>query len=179
MNRSSRGSVVAGAGTALTGAVLGLVVGVLWWLITPSEQWLAFDGGLGAADLNSPDWFAADGWFLVLGVLGGLLLTGLTWVWARTAPVAMVVGLILGAALLALVAWSVGGLLGPPDPREAADGLAVGATIDGSLGLRALGVLAAPAVSALALVTLLLAMSPVVEDRLAAVPEESGEPVGS
>lgn len=179
MSEAPRGPLLVVAGIAVSGAVLGVVVGVLWWVMTPAEQWLVFDGGLGAADLNSPDWFAADAWFLILGVVGGLLLTVVSWFWARRDPVAAVLGLIVGSALLSVVAWSVGGVLGPPDPHEAAAGLAAGTGVEGSLGLRALGVLAAPAVSSLTLVALLLAMAPVREDAFAAVPDPKGESVPS
>jgi hypothetical protein len=163
-------------GTALTGIGLGAVMGVLWWWITPTEQWIKVDGGLGAAELTSPNWFAADGWFLVLGVVAGLLLTGISWVWARRHPLALVVGLVIGASLLSVVAWSVGGVLGPPDPNVAAASVAVGSTVDGSLGLRALGVLAAPVISALALVSLLLATMSVSDGRAQVVPQQSVSP---
>ena len=163
-------------GTALSGIALGVLVGLLWWVITPTEQWIKLDGGLGAADLNSSAWFAADGWFLILGVAGGLVLTAVTWVWVRQNPISVVVGLIVGSALLAVVAWSLGGLLGPADPKDAAASLAVGATVDGSLGLRAMGVLAAPTVAAMALVALLIALAPVREDLQPAVPDAEGVP---
>ena len=178
MSDSWRGSLVTVLGTALTGLVLGAVTGVLWWWITPTEQWIKVDGGLGAAELSSPNWFAADGWFLVLGVLAGLLLTGISWVWARRNPIALVVGLLVGAALLSVVAWSVGGFLGPPDPNVAAASVAVGSTVEGSLGLRALGVLAAPVISALALVSLLLATMSVAEAGMPAAPQEPVGPTG-
>lgn len=178
MNDSWRGGLVTVMGTALTGLCLGAVMGVLWWWITPTEQWIKVDGGLGAAELSSPNWFAADGWFLVLGVVAGLLLTGISWVWARRHPVALVLGLLIGASLLSVVAWSVGGFLGPPDPNVAAASVAVGSTVDGSLGLRALGVLAAPVISALALVSLLLATMSVADPAAAAIPQERVGPTG-
>jgi len=162
-------------GTALTGLALGVVMGAVWWWVTPTEQWIRIDGGLGAADLSASSWFAADGWFLILGVIAGLLLTGITWALFRTRPVALVIGIVLGAALLSLVAWSVGGVLGPPDATSVADSLPIGSNVDGSLGLRALGVLGAPAVSALALLALLIAVAPVTEDWQRQVPQQ---PVG-
>ena len=179
MSDSPRGPLLVVVATGLAGVLVGVIVGVLWWVITPSEQWVTLDGGLGAADLNAPSWFAADGWFLILGLVGGLALASVTWWWAREKPVAVVVGLVIGSALLAVVAWSVGGVLGPPDPEDAAASLALGATVDGSLGLRAMGVLAAPAVSALALVSLLIAMAPVREGLRPSVPDEQVEPVAS
>jgi hypothetical protein len=175
---SWRGGLVVVIGTALTGIGLGAVMGVIWWWITPTEMWIKVDGGLGAADLSSPTWFAADGWFLIIGVVFGLVLTGISWMWARQHPIALVTGLLLGAALLSVVAWSVGGVLGPPDPNVTATSVAVGATVDGSLGLRALGVLAAPVISALALVSLLLATTSVSDGRGQPVPQEPVGPTG-
>jgi hypothetical protein len=165
-------------GTALSGIGLGAVMGVLWWWIAPTEQWVKVDGGLGAAELTSPTWFAADGWFLVLGLCAGLVLAGGSWIWARTQPVALVVGLVVGAALLSVVAWAVGGVLGPPDPNTVAAAVAVGSTVDGSLGLRAMGVLAAPMVSALALASLLLATTSVSDTRAQEAPDEPVVPTG-
>lgn len=157
MTPSWRSALVMVIGAALTGIALGAVMGVVWWLVTPTEQWIKVEGGLGAAQISSPSWFAADGWFLIIGVVAGLVLAGVTWTWARRHPFSLLVGVLLGAVLLSLVAWSVGGVIGPPDPATAAASLAIGDQVDGSLGLRALGVLAAPPIAALALLALLLA----------------------
>jgi hypothetical protein len=164
MDKPAPKGLVVVAGTALTGIALGAVMGVLWWWVTPTERWVKLDGGLGAAELNTSSWFAADAWFLILGVVAGIGLAVISWRWARRAPVAMVLGIVVGSVLLAAVAWSLGGILGPPDPTVTAKSVAVGTTIEGSLGLRAVGVLGAPAVSALALVSLLLAMSKVADE---------------
>jgi hypothetical protein len=158
-------------GSALVGIGLGVVMGIAWWWVTPTEQWVKIEGGVGPKQLTSSAWFAADGWFLILGVVAGLILTIATWWWWRSRPVALVIGVVVGASLLAVVAWALGGVLGPADPNIAAGSLAVGATVDGSLGLRAMGVLAAPLVSALALLSLALATSSVTADRYQAAPE--------
>jgi hypothetical protein len=142
---------------------LGVAMGVAWWALAPTEQWVKVEGGLGPQQLASSSWFGADGWFLVLGLVFGLILAALSWRWGKSRPVSTVVGVVVGAALLAVVAWSVGGLLGPPDPQAASTDVPVGATVEGSLGLRAMGVLAAPVVTALALLVLLLSLAPVRE----------------
>ncbi|HEX5016434.1 MAG TPA: hypothetical protein VFX15_02475 [Actinomycetes bacterium] len=153
-----RPALLVAVGTALGGVVLGVVMGVLWWWITPTETWMKLENGLGPAELSSSQWFAADGWFLILGGVAGLVLAGLAWLRGRGHPIGLFFGVLAGAALLAVVAWSLGGILGPPDPEPTSDSLALGAVVDGPLGLRAMGVLAAPAVTALAMLALLLSM---------------------
>jgi hypothetical protein len=71
---------------------------------------------------------------------------------------------IVGGALLALSAWSLGGVLGPPDPKTVADTAELGTVIEGALGLRALGVLCAPLLTALTTLALLVASSHVDDD---------------
>lgn len=166
-------------GAAMAGVALGVVMGVAWWLLAPTEVWMKIEGGLGAAQLNSTSWFGADGWFLVLGAVGGVMLALAVWRWARPQPVSAVVGVVLGSALLAVVAWSVGGLLGPPDPNSVSDSLAVGATVEGSLGLRAMGVLLVPMVSALVVLIVLLSLARVRDDEppqaATAIPQRGDE----
>jgi hypothetical protein len=166
-------------GPALVGIGVGAVMGIVWWWIAPTERWIKGEDGLGPQQLTSPAWFAADGWFLILGVIAGLILTTLAWFWWRSRPIALVVGVLLGGSLLAAVAWALGGILGPPDPNGAASSLAVGATVDGSLGLRAMGVLAAPLVSALALLSLLLSTATIRPDEHLVVPDQSRETTAS
>lgn len=150
---------------------IGAVMGVLWWWITPSERWVKLDGGFGAAQLSSPSWFAADGWFLILGSLAGVVLVAASWRLGKGQPRALVVAVVIGSALVSVVAWTVGGLLGPPDVDAAAESVAVGDVVDGSLGLRALGVLGAPAVASLATLAMMLSMASVSDERGAGVPQ--------
>jgi len=158
---------------ALVSLAIGAVMGALWWWITPSEQWVKLDGGFGAAQLSSPSWFAADGWFLILGVISGASLVAATWRFGRRYPSALVVAIAIGSVLIAVVAWTFGGMLGPPDVEAAADSAAVGGVIDGSLGLRALGVLGAPGIAALAILAMMLSLAAVTDERAESVPQHS------
>jgi hypothetical protein len=145
------------AEAVLVGIVLGAVLGVLWWWVTPEVKWtVTAEGTVVPADIGHDDWFAADGWFLVLGLLLGVALTALLWARGRSQPVALAVSVAVGAALLSLTGWAVGGVLGPPDPASLVDTVASGTTVAGALSLRAPGVLLAPVVAALGLLGMLL-----------------------
>jgi hypothetical protein len=173
VGRSWRESATVIVGIALVSLPIGAVMGALWWWITPTEQWVKLEGGFGAEQLSSPSWFAADGWFMILGMISGAALLAATWRFGKRRPIALVVGIVIGSALVAVVAWTFGGMLGPPGVDATADSAAVGEVIDGSMGLRALGVLAAPAIASLALLAMLLSLVTVTDERAGAVPQHS------
>lgn len=146
----------------LLGIVLGAVLGVLWWLLTPPVDWaITADGSVVPAVIGHDDWFAADGWFLGLGLVLGAGLTSLRWPRGRAHPVALAIGTTVGAGLLSLTGWAVGGALGPADPATLVDVLPAGEVVAGSLGLRAPAVLLAPLLGALGLLAVLLASAAV------------------
>lgn len=164
MTEAGRARLQIGAEGALVGIVLGVVLGVLWWLLTPAVKWtITSDGSVVPADIGHDDWFAADGWFLVLGLLTGIALTALLWTRGRSQPVPLAVAVAVGAALVSLTGWAVGGVLGPPDPASLVDTVPAGVTttVEGALSLRAPGVLLAPLVAALGLLGMLLASAAV------------------
>lgn len=164
MTGRARKSVPVVAETAVVGIALGALMGLIWWWVAPTEEWRVVESGaLVPSEIGFNAWFAADGWFLVLGAIAGVLLTLISWRRGRGNPVALVVGVIAGGALLALTAWSVGGVLGPPDPTTVADTAELGATVEGALGLRAFGVLCAPLLTALTTLALLVASARVEE----------------
>jgi len=169
----TRGGVLVVAETAVVGIALGALMGLIWWWVAPTEEWKVVKGGaLAPSEIGFNAWFAADGWFLVLGAFAGILLTLISWRRGRRNPVALVVGVIAGGALLALTAWSLGGILGPPDPKTVAETAELGTTVEGALGLRALGVMCAPLLTALTTLALLVASSHVEE-----APPEPASPV--
>ncbi len=172
-SRSWRESAAVVVRVALIAIAIGAVMGALWWWITPTEQWVKLDGGFGAEQLSSPSWFAADGWFMILGVISGAALVAFTWRFGKRRVIALVVGIVIGSALIAVVAWTLGGMLGPPDVDAVAESAAVGEVIDGSLGLRALGVLAAPAIASLAILAMMLSLATVTDERAGWVPQHS------
>ncbi|MEO8106475.1 MAG: hypothetical protein ABI720_04080 [Actinomycetes bacterium] len=153
--RGGRSAVIVGQ-TILVGAALGVVMGVLWWWVAPTEQWVVSDAGLTPAEVGFTEWFDADAWFLVWGAGAGVLLTAISWRPGRDRPVALVLGIVVGAGVVALVAWAVGGALGAPDPQTVAETADVGTAVPGALGIRATAVLFAPSLTSLTVLALLL-----------------------
>ncbi|MFC6694367.1 hypothetical protein [Nocardioides daphniae] len=58
----------------------------------------------------------ATGWFTVVGLVGGVVFGGLAARFVRSAPLLVLVGILLGAFVMAWVMYVVGHVLGPPDP---------------------------------------------------------------
>lgn len=140
---------------------LGALMSLIWWQVAPQPQLVVTEDGIYPQDFYNASWFGADGWFLLLGAAAGLVLAVLAWSWCRQRPMIALATLVLGGALVALTAWWLGGLLGPPDPSQG--DIAVGETVPEPLGLRALGVLFAPAVVAVATFVVLAAALPPAE----------------
>ena len=103
-------------------------MGLVWWWVAPTEEWTVVeDGALVPADLGFDAWFAADGWFLVLGVVAGVLLTLISLApRAPDAGCARSSGCSSVAALLRLTAWALGGALGRRTRRPSAETAEVG-----------------------------------------------------
>ncbi len=172
---AQRPSVAVLAETGFIALVLGAVMGLVWWWAAPTEQWTVVEGGLVPADLGFTAWFSADGWFLALGAVAGVVLAGASWRRGRTRPVVLTLGIIIGAGLVSLVAWALGGALGAPDPQTVAETASVGTVVEGSLGIRAMGVLFAPALAALTVQALLLS-SAKLSDEPTPFPDSSWVP---
>ena len=109
--------------------VLGLVGGVLWWLLVdPAAYTKTRDGGvMSEAALRRQ--FSADGVYAVIAAVTGLV-TGLVLTWWRSRdPLLTSLLLVLGAALAAAVMALTGYLLGPGDPATALREAELGAQV--------------------------------------------------
>ena len=124
----------------LTG-LLGLPLGVAWWLLAPRIRFEVRDGGLYAAPGNPVDWFGREGWFMVcgavLGVLAGFVVHR---IWRRR-PVAALLGMTAGGWFAAGLGLLVGRLLGPSALPTDVEGLAAGTILAAPLDLLAPAVL--------------------------------------
>ena len=97
--------------------VLGLAVGFLWpQLVHPALSERTAQG-ISTNEVQLAKIFAADGWFVVLGFLGSLLLGALLMLRRRGHEVVVLL-LLLGGTYLSgwQVAQPLGIALGPPDP---------------------------------------------------------------
>lgn len=126
-----RGDAIAVLGTSL---VLGLVGGLLWWLLTEPALFTVGEGGtLGMGEVELADRFSATGWFAVLAaVLGGLSGGFLTW-WRDRDPILTAVLLVVGSVVGTVAMVVVGRLLGPPDPAVAAASASPGDLVPAAL----------------------------------------------
>ncbi len=130
--------VVLAAVTAAV-AVLGVPAGFIWAVITPRVAVVVT--GHGVAEVINPEtkaFIAADGWFCVIGVAGGLL-TGVVGylVAVRRHGTVAVAGLILGGLAASLLEWWIGSRIGRASFRGALDLGHHGAVLHSPLELRA------------------------------------------
>lgn len=100
--------------------LLAAPVGLLWAALTPRVQLVVVAAG--RADLADPTtsgFIAADGWFLGLVVLAGLVTGVLAWRLGRRHGPGCVVGLVVGGLLAAEVARRTGQLVDADSARNA------------------------------------------------------------
>jgi hypothetical protein len=117
-----------------TFVVLGLVSGVVWWLLVEPAYFTKTAGGTQMSELDLGRRFDAVGWYVVIAAVGGFL-AGLGLTWWRSRDHRLTTALVaLGSAVSAVLSARVGGALGPGDPevalRDAARGTRVPAELD-------------------------------------------------
>ncbi|HEX7716177.1 MAG TPA: hypothetical protein VF416_02735 [Marmoricola sp.] len=119
--------------------VAGAVAALVWWQVTPLAEYTrtATAGQLSEEQLGRE--VAADGWYVVIAAVGGLLsgvaLAGLR----RRDPLATVLLVAVGAFLASWVMIQVGLWVGPPDPGKALAHAATGAKVPMQLKTQATG----------------------------------------
>lgn len=129
-------SVLALLGTALLG---GGAVGLLWVWLAPRVPLFRNGEALYPVNSEGEQVIAADGTFLFLSLGVGLLLGAAAFLLWRHGGVPLVLGLAVGAALGALLAWRLGVWLEPTRAEVLARGreLEPGGRIDAPLELHA------------------------------------------
>jgi len=128
----------AGAGllTVLGCVLLGAPVGLLWAAVTPRvEVVIAAGGELRLTDPAGQEFIAADGWFLGLVLLAGLVCGLLAWALGRRHGPGVVLGLVVGGLLAAEVARRSGELVDAELARAAVEAGRAGA-VDLAVQLR-------------------------------------------
>lgn len=108
--------------------LVGLVAGVLWPHLVQPVDVTRTSAGIVTGELDLSHRIDNDGWYSVLGALGGLVLGIVLTLWRRTNEVVTVLLVTSGAFLAAWVAAKVGTALGPDNPQKALAHAAVGAT---------------------------------------------------
>jgi len=142
--RKDRAALVDVAAVVGVLVLLGVLGGVLWWLLVEPARFEKTADGVTMSEVELAKRFAVDGWYsvvaLVLGVPAGL---GLTW-WRsgdfRRTVVLLAVGSAGAAAAMALT----GRLLGPPAAEAVLDRARVGARVPVELAVSADPVWASP-----------------------------------
>lgn len=109
--------------------VLGVFGGVLWSVVvSPAEFTRLADGAAMGEDQVSRQ-FAADGWYVLIATVAGLL-AGLVLTWRLTADALVTaVALVVGSLLAAVVMAVVGHVLGPGDPGKVLAAAKVGTLV--------------------------------------------------
>jgi hypothetical protein len=113
LGRGAAADAVVVLGTFL---VVGLLCGLLWWLLVePAEYTGGPGGGLTMSELELSQRFNADGWYSVIALVVGFL-SGLALTWWRSRDLLLTTLLLLpGAGVAALAMARVGGALGPEE----------------------------------------------------------------
>jgi hypothetical protein len=127
-----------GAAVAAVVAVLGAPLGWLWAALAPGVPVRVVDGGVAPVEAQPEEFFAADGWFVLLGVVFGLLAAAAVYFLVRRyrGPVGLV-AVTVGTVGAGLLAWWLGHRIGLSGYRSDIRTAAAGATFERPPDLRA------------------------------------------
>jgi hypothetical protein len=117
-------------------------VGMLWEWIAPAPTYVNIKGEVFLDNQDSSEFIAADGWFLVIGLLVGIACAALGY-WRWRGNLAVIVAMTGASILAALIARQVGEAFAPAPIQQTASTLVDGGTVHGSIRIAADGVLLA------------------------------------
>jgi hypothetical protein len=107
-------------GLAVALGVLGVGIGWLWALIAPRLPLVVKNGAYYYGDAEPEQPVAADGWFLIIGIVAGIVLAVAVWLLLRRyRGVGTLVALTLGSVLGGWVAWYIGYKIGLAEFKSA------------------------------------------------------------
>ena len=109
--------------------VLGLVTGLLWWVLVDPATFTRVDDGGSMTEVELGKRFNGDAWYAVIGAVAGLV-SGVWLTWWRSRDFVLTTALlVVGAALAAAVMSVTGHLLGPGDSDTALAAVKAGAQV--------------------------------------------------
>jgi hypothetical protein len=121
-------------------ALIGLVCGVLWWLLVSPAEFTRLRNGGEMSEAQLARRFTSDATYVVVAAVAGLL-AGLVLTWWRSRDPLVTSGLlVLGSLVAAAVMALSGHLLGPGDTRAALAAAKVGTHVPERLVVDALSV---------------------------------------
>jgi hypothetical protein len=121
--------------------VLAVVAAVVWWQVTPLAEYTRTADNAQMDEQQLGRQVAADGWYVVIAAVGGLLSGVLLLSLRRRDPVATVVLVVLGSLLGGWLMLRIGLWLGPADPKSVLPHVPVGTKVPLQLEPKAIGVL--------------------------------------
>ena len=152
--------IAVATGVMVAVALVGIGLGVLWALVAPGPTVLMTEDGPVHANPTSEAYFAADGWFLLIGAVTGILAAVICWwVVRRYRGPVVLMGLVLGCLLAALIAWQVGRHIGLEEFRTLLADAPPGRSLSRPVVLSAWGVLGVQAFTAAFCYTMLAGWS--------------------
>ena len=106
--------------------VVGIVAGVVWWLLVDPALFTKVRHGGTMSELQLSKEFNGDGWYAVIAAVAGIA-SGLVLTWWRSRDYLLTTVLLVpGAALAATLMVVIGHALGPGDPNAALSTAAIG-----------------------------------------------------
>jgi len=153
---------------------LGVIAGLLWWLVTPLPYYAAIGGQVSMDSVQLMKRANSDVYFILISVGAGVL-GGLATATRRVGnPLLWVLLILIGSGLASIVMWQFGELLSPRGLSELLKQLKPGQTLVVPLRLEAKPALLALPATALCVTTAVLWIRPIPLQALVEV--DSAEP---
>ncbi|WP_162907007.1 DUF2567 domain-containing protein [Allorhizocola rhizosphaerae] len=119
MRRDRGRELIFGLVVALATAILGVLLGFIWYLVAPPLPLRKVQGGLAYIAPDPEQQVAQDGWFAILGLIFGIVVSVAVWVIARAwrGPIQLF-AVTVGAVGAGFLAWVVGTQIGASGYEE-------------------------------------------------------------